>query len=328
MVSIAVVGAGRWGKNLLRNFDAAPEGILATICARTEKTCAAAGRQYPKARTTTDFATVVGDPTIQAVVIATDAPQHFAMARAALAAGKHTFVEKPMTLASRDAAELVDLAASKDLKLMVGHILEYHPAVTAMKNLLDAGHFGRPLYLYCQRLNLGVVRSAENAWWGLAPHDISVACRLFDANPVSVTATGQAYLQDDVEDVVFAAVTFDDGQMAHIHVSWLDPTKTRRITLVGDRRMAVFDDMDVEGRLRILDKRAEAAPGRVDLHTGPSAIHPLDNAEPLADECRHFLASIANDTTPLSDGLDGLRVVRVLEAGSESIATGGTPVKL
>jgi predicted dehydrogenase len=215
---------------------------------------------------------------------------------------------------------------------MVGHLLEYHPAVEYMKQTVHDGSAGNPLYLYFQRVNLGIVRSAENAWWSLAPHDVSMACYLFDAEPVSVSASGQAYLQEGVEDVVFANLKFADGRMAHIHVSWLDPHKIRKVTLVGSQKMVVFDDMEAAEKVRVYDKGAEVRKGvesyaeAITLRTGDILIPRIPQAEPLRIECSHFIECIEQDRTPRSDGEDGLRVVRVLEAGSESLRRGGDPV--
>ncbi|NLW85726.1 MAG: Gfo/Idh/MocA family oxidoreductase [Planctomycetes bacterium] len=334
MISTAVVGAGNWGRNLVRNFAAAPGSQLKYVCDLNEKTRQALKAQYPQATITDDYSAVLADASVQAVVVAVDAPYHYKIARQALEAGKHTYVEKPLTLSSKDSKELVDLAEKKKLCLMVGHLLEYHPAVLYMKDMISDGDIGKPLYLYFQRLNLGIVRKAENAWWSLAPHDVSVACFLFDAEPVSVSASGQAYLQQGIEDVVFANLKFADGRMAHIHVSWLDPHKIRKVTLVGSQRMVVFDDMEASEKIRVYDKGAdvklsvESYVEAITLRTGDILLPKIAGGEPLQTECRHFLESIEKNTRPRSDGNDGLRVVKVLEAGSESLAKGGQPVNL
>ena len=219
MTGVAVVGAGNWGKNLVRNFASLDGVELKYICDLDEKVRKGMASSYPRAKVTDNMDEAFSDSGVDAVVVAVDAPLHFKIASAALKAGKHTYVEKPLTLTSEDSRTLVDLAASKKLKLMVGHLLEYHPAVNYMKQAITSGGIGNPLYLYFQRLNLGIVRKVENAWWSLAPHDVSVACYLFDAEPVSISASGQAYLREGVEDVVFASLKFADGRMAHIHVS-------------------------------------------------------------------------------------------------------------
>lgn len=289
--------------------------------------------QYPGAEIVEDAETVFTDESVDAVAIAVEAPRHYELARAALGAGKHTYVEKPLTLRSDEAAELAALADDRGLKLMVGHLLEYHPAVAYMKTALTKGALGDPLYLYFQRVNLGIVRKEENAWWSLAPHDVSVACYLFGGEPVSVSAGGHAYLQPGVEDVVFANLRFADGRMANIHVSWLDPHKVRKMTLVGSQRMVVFDDMQAGEKLRVYDKgayvqRSVGYAEAITLRTGDILIPKIPSDEPLRLECEHFVDCVLKDTQPRSDGADGVRVVRVLEAGSESLRRGGAPVRL
>ena len=267
------------------------------------------------------------------MVVAVGAPYHHKIAKAVIQAGKHTYVEKPLTLSVKDSHELVELAKKHNVKLMVGHLLEYHPAVNYMKGMIESGKVGQPLYLYFQRVNLGIIRKQENAWWSLAPHDVSVACYLFNAQPVTVCAWGQAYLQKSVEDVVFANLKFADGKMASIHVSWLDPHKIRKVTLVGSQKMVVFDDMEASEKIRIHDKGAElksveSYAEAITLRTGDILIPKIPSDEPLKAECQHFIDSIENDAAPRSDGNDGLRVVKVLEAGSESLRKGGAPVNI
>ena len=334
LVTVAVVGGGGWGKNHVRNFHEITTSRLKTICDLSDKVLAAHRAAYPGVGTTTSVAEVFADREIEAVVIATDAPSHYHLARDALAAGKHVLVEKPMTLAPREAEDLITRAEKAKRVLMVGHLLEYHPCVLQLKHLLDSGELGEARYMYCQRVNLGIVRKDENAWWGLAPHDVSVILLLFGAEPVTVTAQGQAYLQPGVEDVVFAQLKFADGRMAHIHVSWLDPHKIRKMTLVGTDKMATFDDMDPAEKIRIYDKVVDVAGSVVgyeqslSLRTGDILIPKTPTGEPLRAECLHFLECIAKGLTPRSDGRDGLRVVRVLEAAGRSLVAGGAPVAL
>ncbi|MEX0777891.1 MAG: Gfo/Idh/MocA family oxidoreductase [Phycisphaeraceae bacterium] len=333
MVGIAVCGAGNWGRNLVRNFAAAPGAQLRYICDLNEALRRKIAPQYPAAKTVADLRQALDDPQVHAVVVAVDVPVHHKIARMALEAGKHTYVEKPLTLTSREAQDLVSLAESKGLKLMVGHLLLYHPCVNYLKRMIDGGELD-PLYLYFQRVNLGIVRQKENAWWSLAPHDVSVACYLLGSEPVSVSVTGRCFLQPGVEDVAFASVKFADGRMAHIHVSWLDPHKIRKMTVVGKTKMVVFDDMEAAEKIRIYDKSAEVKEGvesyaeAITLRNGDIVIPAVATDEPLAAECRHFLDCIVHDRQPLSDGVNGLRVVRVLEAGSASLAQGGTPVAI
>ncbi|NBB96003.1 MAG: Gfo/Idh/MocA family oxidoreductase [Planctomycetes bacterium] len=333
MQGIAVTGAGHWGKNLVRNFAAIPSVELKYVCDLNDSIRSTMASLYPDATVTDDFAAALADESVTAVVVAVDAPLHHKLAKQALEAGKHVYVEKPLTLSSADAKDLVSTAEAKGVKLMVGHLLEYHPAVNYLKDRIGDGTVGDPLYLYFQRVNLGIVREAENAWWSLAPHDISVACYLFDAEPVSVTASGHDYLRNGVEDVVFATLKFADGKMAHIHVSWLDPHKIRRMTLVGTQKMMVFDDMEAAEKVRVYDKGAEIKSvdnyvEAVTLRTGDILIPKIAGGEPLRTECEHFIDCIENDTTPRSDGQDGLRVVKVLEAGGESLRQGGVLIDL
>jgi predicted dehydrogenase len=333
MIGIAVVGAGNWGKNLVRNFAGLADVELKYVCDLNEKIRKAMSGSYPQATVTDDYDAALADSSVNAVVVAVDAPLHFKLAKAALEAGKHVYVEKPLALSVADSKELVDLAAAKGLKLMVGHLLEYHPAVNYMKQMIDDAAVGQPLYLYFQRVNLGIVRQKENAWWSLAPHDISVACYLFGTEPVSVSASGHDYIRDGVEDVVFATLKFADGRMAQIHVSWLDPHKIRKVTLVGTQKMVVFDDMEAAEKIRVYDKGAEIKSVNnyveaVTLRTGDILIPKLPGGEPLRDECRHFIDGIVEGAPIRSDGADGLRVVKVLEAGSESLAKGGQLVQL
>ncbi len=333
MIGIAVVGAGNWGKNLVRNFASLDGAELKYVCDRSEKARSAMAALYPGVAVAEELDAALGDSEVGAVVVAVDAPAHYKLARAALQAGKHTYVEKPLTLSTVEAVELLELAKKKGVKLMVGHLLEYHPAVEYMKKMIDTGAVGDPLYLYFQRINLGIVRKAENAWWSLAPHDISVACYLFGAKPVTVSASGHAYLQQGVEDVVFANLKFADGRMAHVHVSWLDPHKIRKVTLVGSEKMVVFDDMDASEKIRVYDKGAvvksvNSYVEAITLRTGDVLIPKIPGGEPLRLECQHFIDCIAGDTAPRSDGADGVRVVKALEAGSASLAAGGEPVAL
>jgi predicted dehydrogenase len=330
---VAVVGVGNWGKNLARNFDQLADSELRYVCDANPETRRRMSVLYPNATVSGDFDALLGSEQVEAVVVAVDAPLHFDFALAALEAGKHVYVEKPLTLHSAQARQLVDVAEQRERKLMVGHLLEYHPSVNFVRDMIAKGEVGDPHYLYFQRVNLGVVRKQENAWWSLAPHDISMACYFFDATPASVSASGQSYLQPGIEDVVFATLKFADGRMAHIHVSWLDPHKIRKVTLVGSERMVVFDDMETSEKIRIYDKGVEVShggsyPDSITLRTGDIVIPNVPGDEPLRLECQHFLDSIRNDTAPRSDGLDGLRVVQVLEAGARSLEQNGTLVDL
>jgi predicted dehydrogenase len=252
----------------------------------------------------------------------------------ALEAGKDVYVEKPFTLEIAHAVELIALAEANKRVLMVGHLLEYHPVVTRLREMIGREELGRLYYIYSQRVNLGTVRTDENALWNFAPHDISVIMFLLGATPTDVTARGQCYLQKGVEDVVFLTMNFGDEAMAHVHVSWLDPHKIRKLTLVGDRKMAVFDDLEANEKLRIYDKGAKVNQDYntyaeyVGLRFGDITMPYIKVGEPLQIECRHFIDCVRSRKQPVSDGQDGLRVVKVLDAAQRSLKLNGEPVRL
>jgi predicted dehydrogenase len=331
-LGIGVAGCGYWGPNLIRNFDRLPDARVVALCDGNAGRLERLTEQYPGARGYARFEVFLRHPGLDAVALATSAPTHFALARQSLEAGKPTFVEKPLTLSTADARELVRLAEERELALMVGHLLEYHPAVEYLKELAGQGGLGEPRYLYSQRLNLGQVRQEENALWSLAPHDIAVANFLFGSAPLSAAAVGQSYLTPGVVDVAFLTLFYPDDRMAHIHVSWLDPHKTRKLTLVGSRKMAVFDDMEASEKVRVYDKGVDRPPeGTADvevalkLRFGDILIPRLDTEEPLTRECRHFVECARGLHPPRSDGWDGLRVVAALEAAQRSLDAQGTP---
>lgn len=329
----AVIGVGNWGRNLLRNFAHAKRCTVPWICDVEEKTLAKQAATVPTAKATTRYEDVLNDD-VDAVVIATKATTHYELAAKALKAGKHVYVEKPLCLSSRDADELVALAEKNGKKLMVGHLLLYHTCVEKLRDMIVRGELGNVYYMYTQRVNLGVVRQDENAWWSLAPHDVSVICHLFDAQPVAVSAFGQCYLQKGVEDVVFAMLQFADGRIAHIHVSWLDPHKIRKMTVVGANRMVTFDDMDASEKIRVYDKGAdvkesyESFARAIAIRSGDILIPRVAPNEPLQIEAQHFVDGVLDNKPIRTDGADGVRVVRVLEAGAESVRLGGKPVEI
>jgi predicted dehydrogenase len=333
-VQIAVVGVGGWGKNLARNFHQLPDANLKYVCDLDQKKLDQVMRLLPGSNLTRDYDAVLRDPDVQAVVVATPAPRHFSVAKMALEAGKDVYVEKPFTLEIGDAEELIALAAARKRVLMVGHLLEYHPVVTRLKEMIGREELGRLYYIYSQRVNLGTVRTDENALWNFAPHDISVIMFLLGAAPTDVAARGQSYLQKDVEDVVFLTMNFGGRAMAHVHVSWLDPHKIRKLTLVGDRKMVVFDDLEANEKLRVYDKGAQVNQDYntfaeyVGLRFGDITMPYIKVSEPLQIECRHFVECVRTRRTPVSDGQDGLRVVRVLDAAQRSLKRNGEPVKL
>lgn len=333
-VRVGVVGLGYWGPNLARNFDRLEGAELAYCCDLDEGNLAKARSLYPQATVTDDYAHLLADDALDAIVVATSVPTHYKLGKLAIEAGKHAFVEKPIALKAADAQDLLDTAEEYGVKLMVGHLLEYHPAVAKMKELIDAGELGRVYYAYANRLNLGKVRTDENALWSLGPHDVSVLNYLTGDEPVEVSARGECYLQDEVEDVVFGYIRYENGMVGHLHVSWLDPHKSRKITVVGERKMVVFDDMESDRKITVYDKGATTTRTKfetygefVTLHFGDIHIPKIGNDEPLRIECQHFVDCINDDATPRSDGRDALNVVKVLDAMEISLREGGRPVK-
>lgn len=332
-LNVAVIGAGYWGRNLVRNFASAKRCNLKYVCDVNENLLTLHKRNFPFIEPTVNVDTVLNDKELDAVAIATPVPKHFELACKALQAGKHTYVEKPLTLRASESEKLVTLANETGLKLMVGHLLEYHPAVTYIKEMINKGEIGQPYYMYTQRVNLGIVRQNENAWWSLAPHDVSIICYLLGSEPVSVAAHGQCFLQKDIEDVVFATIKFADGKTANVHCSWLDPHKIRKMTVVGSEKMVTFDDMEATEKIRIYDKSAAikhdittSYTDIISLRFGNIVIPKVPAGEPLALECRHFIDCVLDNSPIRSDGIDGLRVVRVLEAGQKSLKNGGNPI--
>ena len=316
-VSIGVVGLGYWGPNLARNFDALSGATLRWCCDADEAIRARYAAQYPQTRFTAELDELLNDPELDAIVLATPVPTHAALAVRVLEAGKHCFVEKPLAQSAAEAEAAVAAAERAGRVLMVGHLLEYHPAVALLKQIADSGELGAIHYIYSNRLNLGRLRADENALWSLGAHDISVILRLAEEEPHEVSARGEAYMRPGVEDVVFAFLRFPSGLAAHLHLSWLDPHKERRFTVVGSRRMATFDDMDLERKITVyvkgFDESADSY-GEYITRTGDIWSPRVGNAEPLRLEAQHFVDCIRERRTPVSDGRSGLRVVRVLEA--------------
>ncbi|HEV2713422.1 MAG TPA: Gfo/Idh/MocA family oxidoreductase [Gaiellaceae bacterium] len=314
MIKVALAGLGYWGPNLARNFDDLAD--LAWLCDISRDVLDVYGARYPHAATTDRFDDLLEDSSVQAVVIATPVPTHFELARRALAAGKHVFVEKPPALTGTEADELVALAEERELVLLPGHLLLYHPAVAKLRELIASGELGDMLYIYGNRQNLGQIRKDENALWSLGVHDLSVILHLVGETPSEVWARGESFIHDAVEDVVFCYLRFPSGIVAHMHLSWLDPHKMRKLTVVGRKKMAVFDDMELERKVTVYDKGTEQRSesyGEWRTRTGDIYIPKIPNDEPLRLECRHFLSLVAGDGDRLSAARDGAVVVHVLE---------------
>ena len=303
MARLAQVGLGQWGKNLARNF--ADLADLVWLCDMDEALHDGVAQRYPQARVTARFDDVLADDTVEAVVIATPVPTHYELARRALEAGKHVFVEKPPAMRGAELEELCDLAGGRGLVLMPGHLLLYHPGVVKLKEIVDSGELGDVLYVYGNRQNLGTFRTNENALWSLGVHDLSVLLYLIEEEPHEVRAHGNAFITGGVEDVVFCYLNFPSGKMAHMHLSWLDPHKIRRITVVGNDRMAVFDDMEPDRKITVYDNWR--------TRTGDVYSPKVDATEPLKLECRHFLRLVAGEGDPHKAARDAVPVVRALE---------------
>ncbi len=314
MTRVALAGLGYWGPNLARNFDELAE--LSWLCDASPDALERFTTRYPRARSTTDFDELLSDPELDAVVVATPAVTHYELAKRALEAGKHVLVEKPPAMNAVEAEDLVTAAEAADRVLMPGHLLLYHPAVQKVKALVDAGELGDVLCVYSNRQNLGKIRTDENALWSLGVHDLSVILHLLDEEPSEMWAHGNSFLTPGVEDVVFCYLRFPSGKIAHMHLSWLDPHKMRKLTVVGKEKMVVFDDMELERKVTIYEKgpwRPTETYGEWQTHTGDIFSPKIPSDEPLRLECRHFLSLVAGEGDAAQVAQDGLAVVRVLE---------------
>jgi len=329
-VGVAVVGLGYWGPNLAKSIELTGKGELLWLCELDEERLAAVGAKYPAAQTTRAIEQVLADPAVDAVVISTPVSHHHALAKRALLAGKHVLVEKPLAASAAECEDLIDVARRAERILMVGHVFEFNPGIVALKGLIDGGDLGRVCHFSFERTNLGPVRTDVNALWDLASHDISIMCYLLDSAPQNVTARGQAVLNPRIEDAVFATFTFPGNVLGHVHASWLNPRKVRNITVVGDRRMAHFDDLDLKAPIKIYDKRVEAGPRAAAVYDsflthktmvvdGGVLVPPVEMSPPLQAECDHFLECVRSGGEPRTGGASGLRVVHALEAAMRSM---------
>jgi predicted dehydrogenase len=329
---VGVIGAGAWGKNHVRTVATLAEAELAGVCDADPKTREKLTRQYPAAHITGDVADLLGR--VDAVVIASPAATHARVARQCIEAGKPCLVEKPFALSTADAEAVAQAAAKHDVPVLTGHLLVFHPAVERLRTLVQSGELGRIYYLYGLRVNLGQVRADENALWSFGPHDVSVALYLLGETPVRVAAHGKSYLQPKVEDVVFLTMEFGSGVLAHVQLSWLDPHKERKLTVVGATKMVVFDDMEAREKLRIYDKGVQRPPEygsygeALSIREGDIFIPKIPNVEPLAAELGHFVKVARRTEAPRASAADGVAVVKVLDAATRSLAGGGAPVSL
>jgi len=327
---LGVIGAGAWGRNHVRTVAGLADAELAAVCDLDAKVRERVGRQHPSAHVTADVADRLSR--VDAVVVASPAGTHATLALQCIEAGKPCLVEKPFALSVHDAEAVARAAAARRVPVLAGHLLLFHPAVERLRALVQGGELGRIYYLYGLRVNLGQVRADENALWSFGPHDVSVALYLLGEAPVRVAAHGRSYLQPKVEDVVFLTMEFGSGVLAHVQLSWLDPHKERKLTVVGAQKMVVFDDMEAREKLRIYDKGVDRPPEyrsygeALSIREGDIFIPRIPNVEPLAAELGHFARVARGVEPPRANAEDGVRVVRVLDAATRSLATGGAPV--
>lgn len=339
-ITVGIVGVGYWGPNLVRSFAETPKCEVRYVCDMRQDALARIGKRFTHVRVTTRFEDLLEDKEMDGIVIATSAATHAALAMRVLQAGKHVLVEKPLAHDVEAGERLVALAREQKRTLMVGHTFEYNAAVRKLREVIGDPAFGDVVYAYSRRVNLGVLRDDVNALWNLAPHDVSIILYLFDEYPTCVTAQGLAHIRSGVEDVAFAYLEFPSGRAAHIHVSWLDPSKVRSMTVVGARRMAIYDDLDPEAKIKIYDRGFEIEPVTSGIDHANSTSYTfraragdivcphVEWKEPLVVECRHFVDVIRDGGEPLTDGENGLRVVRILAAATESMHQGGRRMKL
>jgi predicted dehydrogenase len=332
VLRLGVIGAGAWGKNHVRSAAALAGAELVAVCDTRKAVRDTVALQYPAVFVTEAAAALL--ERVDAVIIASPAKTHADYARQVIAAGKPCLVEKPFALGVADAEAVAEAAAARNVPVLVGHLLMFHPAVEALRGLIASGELGRVLYMYGLRVNLGQVRADENALWSFGPHDVSVALSLLGELPIRVAAHGSCYLQAGVEDVVFLHMEFASGTVAHVQLSWLDPHKVRKLTVVGDRKMVVFDDMEPREKLRIYDKGVTRPPEYASwgeslaIREGDIFIPKIANVEPLAAELAHFVRVSRGEETPRAGAADGVRVIRVLDAATRSLAGGGIPISL
>jgi predicted dehydrogenase len=334
-IKVGVVGCGYWGPNLIRNFHALPDCRLKAMCDLSQERLSHLAALYPGVRCEQNFDHMLSNGEVDAVVVATSIRLHYAMAKASLLAGKHTLIEKPMAASAEQCEELVAIARKQGLVLMVGHTFLYSPAVRKIKEIVDRGELGEIRYICARRLNLGLFQKDINVAWDLAPHDISIVLHLLQEQPYSVNCRGSAHVTPGVEDVTSMSLSFHKDRSAIIHSSWLDPRKVREMTIVGSKRMIVYDDVAQQEKIRIFDARVERPPHydtfaefHYAYHYGDTYAPYIKQEEPLKVECQHFLDCVRHGKQPLSCGEKGLELVRILEAASRSLEFGGSPVAL
>jgi predicted dehydrogenase len=322
LMKLGIIGAGSWGINLVRNFCRILRTYNVTVCDLNENRLSSIESEFAGIETFLNPDKIISNDSIKSIVVATPAENHYEIAKKALLAGKHVLVEKPLALETNEAEELIEISKNNKLKLMVDHLLIYHPVICKIKELIDKKDLGKIYYLYSERLNLGVVRSKENVLWSLGPHDISVVLYLLNEFPSRIEASGGIYIQEKqkIEDSVFLHLSFPSGVDAHSHLSWLDPHKTRKMTIVGDKKMVVFDDMEPRNKLTIFDKGVEwTEKGGVSVRYGDIYIPSISLYEPLKAVCEHFIDCVEKDKKPKSDGDSGLQVLKILKEAQKSL---------
>jgi predicted dehydrogenase len=333
-IAVGVVGCGYWGPNLVRNFKSLPNCEIRAMCDLSESRLNHMRGLYPDVEGTTDFTHMLNGVGVDAVVVAAPVKHHFPLAKAALLAGKHTLIEKPMAACSAECEELIEIAQSKGLVLMVGHTFLYSAAVRKIAEIVQAGDIGEIRYINSRRLNLGLFQKDINVAWDLAPHDISIILHILEEFPQAVNCQGNAHVTPGIEDVTNISLTFRHKRFATIQSSWLEPRKVREMTIVGTRRMIVYDDVQTNEKIRIYDTRVERPPHHdtfaefhYSYHYGDMYIPYIKQEEPLRGECQHFLECIEKGVEPLTSGHKGLELVKILEAASASLKDQGAPVK-
>jgi len=334
-IAVAVVGCGYWGPNLVRNYASLDECQVSYICDPREDRLRHMSKLFPGIKGTTRYEEVLNDKNTEAVALATPVSTHYELARAALEAGKHVFIEKPMATSCEDCVKMLDLAQMKNLVLMIGHTFLFTPVVKKIKEIIDHGDLGDILYISARRLNLGLFQTDINVAWDLAPHDISIILYILNEMPESVNCQGKAHINKGIEDVVSINLNFTTGSYATIHNSWLDPSKVREMTFVGDRRMLIYNDIEPIEKIKIYDKRVETPPHydtfaefHYSYHYGDMFSPYLVQVEPLKNECKHFIDCIRTGQRPVSDGEMGLKIVSILEAASASLKQRGSNIIL
>lgn len=335
MINLGILGCGVWGRNYIRNFELLDDAAVVACCDLDKSNLDMARKIVPSIKTSSEPLQIINDPAIDALIIATPAKTHYEIAKLAIENNKHILIEKPMALSTKEASELIELSRKKNIVLMVGHIMEFNPAVIKLHKITKSNAIGKIQYMYLTRTNFGRIRTDVNVLWDLAPHDLSIVGYIMGMRPVSVTARGSSFIKKGIEDVVFIYLEYDSGQIVNIHLSWLDPCKIRRVTVVGDKKMVVFDDLESVDKIRIFDKGISYNPTTEKQYSdfgsyqfsyryGDILIPQIEFSEPLYKQCENFIDCIKNDKKPKTNGKKGLYVVKILEAAQKSIISGKT----